>query len=151
MPNYLLIRRLPDGVIKSHSMTFASGNKAARAAGVVLYDNAGVQMAVAQRFSALVAREPGEVWEHSESGYAFRVLVADFTANGVAITPGLRVITNNMEWATVDPAQFMDTSILMPGGRAFDRWYYVIHDGDSHPKDRFNGERLATVAPPVLR
>lgn len=64
------------------------------------------------------------------------------TANGVVISPGLRVITNDLIWGTVEAAQFTDGGPLDPGGEYFDGWFYVMYDDGR--RGRFNGERMST-------
>lgn len=70
------------------------------------------------------------------------------TDNGVRITPGLRVFTNEYAWATVDAEQFE------PGGKVhdagFDGWFYVTYEPDQEwgqGRKAFNGERLSTRKP----
>lgn len=61
--------------------------------------------------------------------------MTDFTANGVPITVGLRVFTNNLDRGTVIALNE-------------DGWHDVkvdCHTGGL--PDRFNGERLTTVHP----
>lgn len=69
-----------------------------------------------------------------------------YTDNGVEITPGLRVMTNDWKWGTVEPKQFTNGGMTYPGGELFDGWFFVIYDGDERGS-RFNGERLTTRAP----
>lgn len=70
---YTLYRTLPDGSEKSQG-PFPNRPAAARAAGMVLYDNRYAGKAEAQRFSASLARKDlGTEWVHMGSGYRFRV------------------------------------------------------------------------------
>lgn len=140
---YILVRRTPQGTVLAHRMPFPSVRDAARVAGLVLSDNAGLKQAEAQTFSAQLAAEPiGTIGEHA-CGYAFRILAADFTDDGVLITPGLRVMTNDLEWGSVGRDQFMRTSPMAPGGQHFEGWYSVELNDTGREKD-FNGERLTT-------
>lgn len=71
------------------------------------------------------------------------------TDNGVEITPGLRVLTNDWEWGTVDPAQFESGGSMDPAGEFFDGWFDVTY-GDDAPEEfrgrtkSYNGERMTT-------
>lgn len=139
---YLLIRRTPLGAVIAHPAPFGSVKEAARVAGLMLYDNTAVSGATAQAFGAGLATLPvGSLYEH-DSGYQFRILAADFTDNGVPITPGLRVLTNDLTEGTVSRAQFMRNSSIDPGGQYFNNWYDV--DIDGYGRKSFNGERLTT-------
>lgn len=148
---YLLIRRTPDRVIKARTLTFTGVRAAAGAAGQILHDNAGVWEGDAQKFAAALTAQPvGVIWGHP-SGYDFRILPAHFTADGIAITPGLRVITNDLKWGTVEVDQFMnEADPFGPGGQHADGWYHLNHE-DGTRYARFNGERLGTVRPRGLR
>ncbi len=143
---YILIRQLPDGTIKAHADALPTLDRAARVMGMCLYDNGQETKSRAQRLSAQLLRQPlGTVYEH-ERGYRFRILRAEFTGDQVAITPGLRVMDNNLVWGIVDPAQFMRTGVCDPGGEHFLRngkgWYDVVRK-DGH-REAFDGERLTT-------
>jgi hypothetical protein len=70
-----------------------------------------------------------------------------YTDNGVEITPGLRVMTNDWRWGTVEASQFTDGGLTYPGGEYFDGWFYVIYDGQDGRGSRFNGERMTTYPP----
>lgn len=70
---FALVRTTPEGVEKISSPA-AKARDAARQAGQILYDNARVPKAEAQRFSASLARLPlGDTGVHSGSGYRFRI------------------------------------------------------------------------------
>lgn len=140
---YLLIRRLPDGRVRSHMTAFDGFLRAARVAGQVLLDSSAVTTRrAAGLFAEALRKQPlGTIWPHP-SGYNFRIIRADFTTDGVAITPGLRVVTNDKTWGTVEAAQFMTGLSLDPGGDFFDGFYLV-----EGPDKKFNGERLATKEP----
>lgn len=141
---FILVRRLPTGEIKAHSMPFVDINRAAAAAAHVLKDNAGVGSATARLFGdALGRRSVGTVWGHP-NGYDFRILTADFTADAVMIIPGLRVLDNDCEWGHVEATQFMSEGVTAPGGPYFDNWYLVQRDGETVAHKKFNGERLTT-------
>jgi hypothetical protein len=60
--------------------------------------------------------------------------MSDYTANGVPITVGLRVFTNNLDRGTVVALNA-------------DGWHDVRVDGTRGLPDRFNGERLTTRHP----
>jgi hypothetical protein len=143
---YILVRQLPDGEITSHTGAFATLDMAGRAMGLCLYDNRQETRTRAQRLGVRLIRQPlGTLYEH-EHGYKFRILRAEFTSDRVAITPGLRVVDNNLVRGTVDPAQFMRTGDLDPGGEHFLQagigWYDVIRgNGDTK---KFDGSRLTT-------
>ncbi len=72
-----------------------------------------------------------------------------YTADGVEITPGLRVLDYDHRWGVVTEEQFTDGGLLSPGGEYFDGWYYVRADEDLPDSrgTRFNGERLTTKDP----
>lgn len=142
---YILIRRLPTGEIKAHLTPFASIPKAAAAAGRCLADNGAADSAAARLFtSALAPRPLGTVWGH-DSGYDFRILAADFTADGVAITPGLAVFNfYDRDWGVIEADQFLREDLSGPGGQYFDGWYDFRRDGEDRSYKKLNGERLAT-------
>ena len=60
-----------------------------------------------------------------------------YTADGVAITPGLRVFTNNCRWGTVT---YEDSPAYNPG------WFWVEEDRDGRYGGAYllNGERMST-------
>lgn len=70
---YTLVRTTPQGAEKTQG-PFPSRPAAAKAAGRVLNDNARVEKAEAQRFSASLAKKDlGTEWVHAGSGYRFRI------------------------------------------------------------------------------
>lgn len=70
---YTLTRTTPEGVEKTSSPR-ATAREAAVSAGLILFDNARVPKAEAQRFSASLARLPlGDTGVHAASGYRFRI------------------------------------------------------------------------------
>lgn len=148
MADCILIRRLPGGEITAHATPFVSARAAADAAARVLHDNAGVWAGDGQKFADALAAQPlGTILDHP-SGYDFRILRADVTADGVAITPGLRVFNYyDRQWGTVCRHQFMRTAPLAPGGRFFEGWYDVAREGDGSVS-MLNGERLAVQVQP---
>ena len=145
---YLLIYRDPKGHVSSvKSKPYRNFNHAVRAAGMTLLSRQVVGSAATQSFANALARRPlGTVYGHA-AGHDFRILRADFTADGVAITPGLKVITNDLKWGIVEPNQFMsEHDAFGPGGEYFDGWYLIVHeDGTLYAK--FNGERLGIRHP----
>lgn len=149
---FILIRRLPDDTIKAHTTPFRTFAHAARAAGQSLQDSQAAGSAAARLFADALARRPlGTIWGH-DSGCDFRILRAHLTTDAVAITPGLRVITNDLKWGFVEPTQFMnEADSFGPGGEYFDDpreggWYLLTHE-DGVPYAKFNGARLATKSP----
>lgn len=138
--SYLLIHRSPSGQIAAHITAFDTVEEAARFA--VLY-TPGPHAAAAKYAADLAAQLPGSVVEHP-SGYAFRVLEAHVTADGVPVTPGLRVRVNGMWWGKVYPDQFMSTGLIEPGSSFFDGWYLVCKEGETQPYNKYNGERMST-------
>ena len=68
------------------------------------------------------------------------------TFDGVEITPGLRVLTNDWVWGTVLPEQFETDYSTGPNGKYFDGWFRVALD--TNPGDTrgglYNGERMTT-------
>lgn len=71
---YTLIRTTPEGVERIHSPQ-PKLRDATISAAYVLYDNARVSKADAQRFSVVLSKAPlGEVVTHEESGYSFRIV-----------------------------------------------------------------------------
>lgn len=141
-PVYLLIYRTPYKSITTPGTVYTTMERAGRAAGLVLYDNASVPRSTAQKHGDKIASRPvGSVYVH-DSGYDFRILRADHTANGIPITPGLRVVNNDLKWGTVGRAQFMAEGASNPGGEHFLSWYDV--DVDGHGRKPFDGGRLTT-------
>lgn len=141
---YLLVRRTPNGMIFANRTPFGSLRDAARVAGLVLSDYLKLGEGAGMDLSEELASRPlGSICANKDSGFDFRVLTADFTADNVPITPGLRVLTTDMVWGSVGRAQFMRTAPLAPGGEHFGGWYSVELNGDGREKD-FNGERLTT-------
>lgn len=145
---YILVRRTPAGLICAHTAAFDGYIRAARTAGQVLYNNGAVKTkAAANAFSEALRKQPiGTIWGHP-SGYDFRILRADFTTDGVAITPGLRVITNDFRWGLVEATQFLSESSVAPGGQFFDHFYLLNDETDRYPYARFDSERLSTKDP----
>lgn len=144
---FILIRQLPSGEIAAHGTPFVTFEHAAAAAARFLTENKLAGSAAARLYANALARRPLAAVHPHTSGYAFRILRADFTTDNVAITPGLRVITNDVRWATVEATQFMcETDAFGPGGIYHDGWYNLTGE-DGHPYNKFNGERLATKSP----
>lgn len=72
-----------------------------------------------------------------------------YTSDGVEITPGLKVMTNEAKWGVIDPEQFGTGRSTKVGGEFFDGWFDVLYEnGDKVP---MNGERLRTTPIPGLR
>lgn len=85
------------------------------------------------------------------------------TDNGVEITPGLRVFTNDWSWWQVGHKQFTERDrngepyVNSPGGLYFDGWFrcYKVQDNtkdgpvdeDNQQYTIYNGERMTTVKP----
>jgi hypothetical protein len=142
-----------DATITRVGGLFVNVGEAGRAAGRDLMASHGVPQTQAEEFAALLAKEwdaPGTVAldtivYNPASNQNYRILTADFTSNGVPITPGLRVQENNKRLGTVDAAQFMNGGMLVPGGECFDHWYYVLRDDESRAVERFNGERMRAL------
>lgn len=144
---FLLIRRSPDGKITADARLHITFPHAALASAKNLVTGGYAGTANARLFAeALTRRPPGTIWGHP-SGLDYRILCADFTADRVPITPGLRVLDYDRRWGTVYPDQFMDDGMMTPGGEYFDGWYYVQSDGDDRPYKKFNGERMTTREP----
>lgn len=145
MAEYILIRVLPGGAVM-HQPPQAQVRYAARSAGLCLYDNVGVVKATAQKFGAELSQKPIGAWLSHESGYRFRILRADHTVDGVALTPGMRVFNYyDHEWGTLPAEQFAADGMLNPGGECFNGWYdFVSEDGVTR---LLNGERLSTRPP----
>jgi hypothetical protein len=149
---YILIHRDPSGLVQCatrlsgpHPTTYATPTHAARSAGYLFSQLPGQQHGMGGTLARnLAARPIGSILDAWKTGHHFRILRADFTQDGITITPGLEVTENNLRRATIDAEQFMDTSDLMPGGSSFDRWYYVIYPGDDRPSERFDSTRLTT-------
>lgn len=149
---YILIHRDPSGTITAvdlsksvHTVTYATPTHAARTAGYLFSQLPGQQRGMGGRVARnLHARPVGGILAAWDTGHCFRILRADFTQDGIAITPGLEVTENNLRPAIIDAAQFMETSDLMPGGQFFDRWYYVVYPGDDRRSHRFDTTRLTT-------
>lgn len=71
---YRLVRITPSGDTKEQG-PFLTVKGAAKAAGMVLFDNGAAGRAETQRFSAALARKPiGTEWGHGASGYRFRIV-----------------------------------------------------------------------------
>lgn len=67
------------------------------------------------------------------------------TDNGVEITPGLRVFTNDWEWGTVLEENWKYQGPTDPGGEHFDGWFRVRLDLQGDEGYRlYNGERMTT-------
>lgn len=144
---FILVRRLPTGEIKAPSVAFVDIPRAAAAAAHILKNDAGVGSATARLFGDALGRRPvGTVWGHPNRN-DFRILVADFTSDGIPVTPGLRVLDYDREWGAVEETQFMCEELSTPGGQYFDNWYYVRRDGETGAHKKFNGERLTTKEP----
>lgn len=140
---YLLITRFPGGEIKS-SAPLQDKQHAVLTAEKFLTGFRVEDHTTARYFATAFDQKPvGTVWGHA-AGYDFRILRADYTSNGVAITPGLRVLDYDREWGNVEPLQFMDDGCMSPGGQFFDGWYLVHRDGENYATRKFNGERLTT-------
>lgn len=140
--HFLLIRRTPHMVVMAYPTLFEDPADAGNAVADVLLNYTSLTRPAAQRDGREFAQlEVGEIFEHP-SKYQFRVIRADFTGNGKPITPGLRVLNNDLRQGTVCRAQFMRTGDLAPGGRGFIGWYDVDVDGGG--RTGFNGERLTT-------
>jgi hypothetical protein len=67
------------------------------------------------------------------------------TSDGVEITAGLRVFTNDWVWGTVSARQFERGGMTDPGGQYFDGWYDV--ELDTGRTALLNGERMTTREP----
>ena len=64
------------------------------------------------------------------------------TADGVEITPGLRVYTIDCVWGTVEAAQFTPGGRTDPGGDCFDGFFKVeVGTGDIR---LYDGSRMST-------
>lgn len=93
----------------------------------------------------------GAIQSHDEHpDVLFRVLEADFMSDGTPITPGLRVEDYDRRIGVVDPAQFMDTGVMAPGGKYFRRpdgsgWYDVIREADGRTRKSFDGSRMRAL------
>ena len=152
---FLLIHRDPEGNVNSIKGrcrgAFLTMKDAADAVAKALVGKqAEPNGKLAANFASAFAGMPiGTILGHGGSNHDFRILPAYFTADAapIAIRPGLKVITNDMVWAIVEPTQFMnETDPFLPGGQFFDGWYNVNHlDGSRYAK--FNGERLGTRKP----
>lgn len=145
---YLLIRRFPDGSIHSNAKPVLGRKTTAAAAATILRMRAGEVYRQASHFAAALARQPdGTIWGHA-SGYDFRILVPDYTSDGVAITPGLRVFNlHDQQWGIIEPLQFMDQGLHSPGAPGFDGHYLFQKDGDGYGTRKFRGDRLTTRGP----
>ena len=64
------------------------------------------------------------------------------TVDGVPITPGLRVFTNDCVWGTVLPEQWNHPDSANPDSDTFDGWFRVSVPGGGYRI--YNGERLST-------
>lgn len=69
-----------------------------------------------------------------------------YTSDGVEITPGLRVMTIDVKWGTVEPEQFTRERSTDPGGEYFDGWFDVLYEDGT--KTLMNGERMRTTEIP---
>ena len=67
------------------------------------------------------------------------------TTDGVPITPGLRVFTNDWCWGTVMPEQFTSGRSTAVYGDYFDGWFQVALDNGN--VRAYNGDRLSTREP----
>ncbi|MBQ6358489.1 MAG: hypothetical protein IJI97_05970 [Clostridia bacterium] len=72
-----------------------------------------------------------------------------YTSDGVEITPGLKVMTNEVKWGIIDPAQFTSGRSTHPGGEYFNGWFDVLYEDGS--RVLMNGERLRTTPIPGMR
>lgn len=136
--SYLLIHRGPGGRVGAHPTVFDDVDDAARATTQYVRDDYAAAVTFASEFATML---PGSVAEH-DSGYSFRIIKADFTADErpVPITPGLKVHINDQWDGIVEPTQFMFTGLMDPGSRFHDGWYLVYKNGKPHNK--YNGERM---------
>jgi len=134
---YILVRRTAYGTVTAHddfgrpeTPLFESAQAAGEAVTKVLYDNAAVPKSAAEGYGGNFALQPvGTVYEH-DSGYAFRLLVADYTVDGKPIVPGLRVLNTDMQWwGSVFRSQFLSGKPEAPGGESFRGWYEIDVDG----------------------
>jgi hypothetical protein len=66
------------------------------------------------------------------------------TDDGVEITPGLRVFTNDACWGTVEAQQFERGGRANPGGDLFDGWFQVELENGAGTRS-YDGERMSTV------
>ncbi|MBD3004602.1 hypothetical protein [Streptomyces sp. 5-10] len=148
MRKYILIKRdgRDNSTIEAVGETYASIVDAADAAGDDLIATHGLPWQRASKYStALLAEGVGAIASTPDSSLNYRILEADFTSDRKPILPGLRVLNNDWDEGTVDPAQFMDGESGYPGGEHFDNWYYVRLDGEDRPRKRFNGERMRSI------
>jgi hypothetical protein len=142
---YLLVYRTPVNTILAHPTTFVTFGRTALAARTILIADGAAGSANARLFADALARRPlGTIWGHP-SGYDFRILAADFTADGAAITPGLKVFNYyDRQWGVIEAGQFLRQDSLGPGGEFFDGWYDFLREGRIRPCKKLNGQRLAT-------
>lgn len=79
-----------------------------------------------------------------------------YTDDGVEITPGLRVFTNDWSWYVVGSKQFTERDdngepyLNNPGGQYFDGWFRCWPEGTSESEGNgtiYNGERMTTREP----
>lgn len=139
---YLLIRQTPFKVVTAHRNLFEDAADAASAVADTLRNYTSMTRGAAEQDGREFAKlAVGEIFEHP-SGYRFRLIPANFTDNGKPITPGLRVLNNDLRQGTVCRAQFMQTGDLKPGGQLFIGWYDVDVDGGG--RTSFDGGRLTT-------
>lgn len=141
---FLLVHRTPSGEIASHPYPYALLENAAAASARMITELGVADEESARLFAHALNLCPlGVIWGHP-SGYDFRILEADLTADGALITPGLRVQINDMWRGVVRPDQFMTEGLTEPGGRFFDGWYLVRKEGEDAPYAKYNGERMST-------
>lgn len=138
--SYLLIHRSPSGQIAAHGAVFDEAEDAARTATLYLPGELDTVNMFVDDFALKLT---GAVAEHPD-GYSFRVVRADFTSDGIPITPDLKVYISNEWWGTVAAEQFMVTDLFSPGSRFHDGWYLVCKSGAPHAK--YNGERMQTTS-----
>lgn len=67
------------------------------------------------------------------------------TSDGVEITPGLRVFTNDWEWGTVDAKPFERGGLSDPGSPYFQGWFDVVMDNGR--RSLYDGSRMTTRKP----
>lgn len=139
---YILVRRAPLGSVMAHDIPFDTVDDAGRAVTTILLGQPSVTKEAAVNYARELTGLPlGTIVKHS-TGYEFRILAADYTADGKLIHPGLRVLNTDMKAGAVSRSQFMRLAPFAPGGEFFEGWYDVAVDGVG--KKSFNGERLTT-------
>lgn len=145
MSSYILVLRRPDKEIVSRVTRYVDPFAASLAASLTLHSDVCIPKDQAQRFGEELARQPvGTIWGHP-SGYDFRILEADLTSDGYAITPGLPVYINDNWEGAVLPGQFFADGLTDPGGKFFDGWYLVCKGTTRMPYAKYNGERMRLV------